>query len=114
VSDREEIKNAIIESAILDIGDRGFLTASIALDYGDGSHQCFGQFALYLPKSFTHHRLNSCAGHFIFRVMQVSGVEQWNKLVGKSIRVKASHCGVSAIGHIVKDDWFVPLEEFKE
>lgn len=33
-----EIKNAIIDSAIIDMGDRGLLTAWIYLDYG-GSAQ---------------------------------------------------------------------------
>jgi len=31
---------------------------------------------------------------------------------GKTIRVKSSHGEVEAIGHIVKDDWFNPSEDF--
>lgn len=46
-----EIKNAIIKSASINMGDRGLLTADLQLGYGDGSMQCFGGFALYLPKS---------------------------------------------------------------
>src|SRR5687767_7147461 len=84
-----EIRNAIIESAVIDAGDRGFLTAWIHLDYGDGGHQGFGGFVLYLPKSFTHHKKNSpFAGHFIFRCMEIAGVESWEQIKGKSIRVK--------------------------
>ena len=111
--DMQNVKNAVIESAVLDIGDRGFLTALITLDYGDCGHQCFGQYALYLPKTFKHHNLNSVAGHFIYRVMMVAGVDKWHELVGRTIRVSASHSGISAIGHIVKDDWFTPSEDFK-
>lgn len=108
-----EMKNAIIEEAILDIVDRGFLTASIQLNYGDSSFQHFGNYALYLPKSYTHHKQNSVAGHFIFRVMEIADVGQWDKLVGKSIRVKSTYDKVLSIGHIIKDDWFTPSEDFK-
>lgn len=108
----EKIKNAIIESVSIDTGDRGLLTVWMFLDYGDGGHQGFGGYALYLPKSFTHHTLESPAGHFIFRCMEIAGVENWKNIVGKSIRVRSSHSGVKAIGHIIKDDWFCPEEDF--
>lgn len=48
-----EIKNAIIESVTIDMGDRGLLTAWLTLNYG-GSVQGFGGFSLYLPKSYIH------------------------------------------------------------
>jgi len=108
-----EVKNAVIKKAIIDIGDRGFLTASLHLDYGVCMQQ-FGGFALYLPKSFDHHRLNSSAGHFIFRVLQIAGVERWDQLQNQCVRVKATHSGVIEIGHIIIEDWFNPLEDFKE
>lgn len=104
-------RNAIIESATITTADHGILSAWLTLDYG-GMGQGFGGFTLYLPKSFTHHKMMSPAGHFIFRVMEIAGVEKWDYLVGKSIRVKATHSKVEAIGHIVKDDWFNPSEDF--
>lgn len=106
-----ETKNAIIESVSLGTHERGFLDASITLNYG-GSCQGFGGYCLYLPKSFKHHKLESPAGHFICRVLEVAGVDSWDKIVGKSVRVKAEHCKVHAIGHIIKDDWFNPSEDF--
>ncbi len=106
-----EIKNAVIESATLSFEDRGFLDCSLTLDYG-GSGQGFGGYALYLPKSWKHHDLKSLAGHFIFRVMEVAGVVNWDQLKGRTIRVKAEHSKIHAIGHIVKDDWFCPAEDF--
>lgn len=87
------------------------MTAWIDLDYG-GSGQGFGGYALYLPKSFSHHKLESVAGHFLFRVMEVAGAERWDQLAGKTVRVRADHSGVEAIGHIVKDDWFCPKADF--
>lgn len=107
-----DIKNAIIESASITCGDRGFLDAWLYLDYG-GSGQGFGGYCLYLPKSFKNHMLLSVAGHFLFRCMEVAGVEKWENMKGKTIRVKASHSGIEAIGHIVNDDWFCPRDDFK-
>lgn len=109
-----EEKNAIIESAIITTKDRGLLSAWLHLDYG-GSGQGFGGYALYLPKSYTHHNKNAgYAGHFIWRVMEIAGVENWSDLKGKTIRVRAVHDKVIEIGHIVKDDWFNPSDDFKE
>jgi hypothetical protein len=107
-----EEKNAIIESADISDGGRGLLTASLQLDYGV-SGQSFGGLALYLPKSFSHHRVDSgFAGHWIYRVMEIAGVTEWANLPGRTIRVRATFMGVKAIGHIVKDDWFDPEEDF--
>lgn len=107
-----EIKNAIIESATITNDDGGLLSAWLNLDYG-GSGQGFGGYSLYLPKSFKHHSLQcNYAGHFIWRVMEIAGVNEWSKLPGKTIRVRCEHIKVYAVGHIVKDDWFCPSEDF--
>ena len=108
-----EIKNAVIKGVKLSTDDHNLLTCWLDLDYG-GSGQGFGGYALYLPKSFSHHTLNSVAGHFIFRCMEIAGVTEWDQMVGKTVRAKAEHSKVHAIGHIVKDDWFNPSEDFKK
>lgn len=111
------VRNAIIEGAEITIEDHGLLSAWVYLDYGDSGHQGFGGYALYLPKSFTHHKLHSVAGHFIWRVMEVAGVTEWSKLKGKTVRVDGGGWGtgrIEGIGHIVKDDWFYPEQEFKK
>ncbi len=105
-----ETKNAVIDSAQFDT-ERG-LSAWVYLDYG-GSGQGFGGFLLYAPTGW---RANTnpvnFAGHFIWRVLEVAGVNDWSKLPGRTVRVKAGFGCVHAIGHIVKDDWFNPKEEF--
>lgn len=113
MTDFEE-KNAIIKSATINDADRGLLTAWLHLDYG-GTCQGFGGYALYLPNSFKHHKgqLNT-AGHFIWRCMEIAGVNDWAKLPGKAIRVRATRTKICAIGHILKDDWFDPEKDFAQ
>lgn len=109
-----EIKNAVIESVTITKAERNVLDAWLYLEYG-GSGQGFGGFALYLPKDFKHHtNKGDFAGHFIFRCMEIAGVEKWEDMKGKTIRVKAGHSNIEAIGHIVKNDWFNPSEDFKK
>lgn len=112
------VKNAVIESAELTTADRGLLDCWLTLNYG-GSGQGFGGFALYLPKSWKHHSLESPAGHHIFRIMEIAGVEKWSQLKGKTIRVRTdseSDLGgtIQAIGHIVKEDWFCPEDDYAQ
>lgn len=109
-----ETMNAVITYAKITNDDHGLLTAYIGLSYGDGGAQAFGGYSLYLPKSFTHSKREAgYAGHFIWRVLEVAGVSEWSELVGKTVRARAEHSKVHAIGHIIKNDWFCPAEEFR-
>ena len=108
---RVEIKNATIVDATLTQGDYGYLTVLLLLDYGD-YQQGFGNYALYIPDSFRYHKVKSIAGHFIFRCMEIAGVTNWNKLKGKTIRVRTEDDLIVAIGHIIRDDWFCPKADF--
>ena len=108
-------RNAVITAATITNDDHGLLSAWLHLDYG-GSGQGFGGYALYLPKDFKHHDKMgpNYAGHFIWRCMEIAGVHEWAQLKGKTIRVRQNGGGVEAIGHIVKDDWFCPRNDFSE
>jgi hypothetical protein len=107
----EEIENAIIESAVITTSDHGLLSVWLNLTF-NGSGQGFGGYALY-PS--THHSIQSPAGHFIYRCMEIAGVENWHNMPGKTIRVKRndSYGRIAAIGHIIQDDWFYPKQEMK-
>lgn len=105
----EETKNALIKSVSLSFEDHGILSIWLHLDYG-GEGQEFGGYALYNPN---FPKLD-VTGKFVWRCMEIAGVMNWDSVVGKTIRVKASHSGVRAIGHILKDDWFEPAVELKE
>lgn len=107
-----EIKNAVIESAAITTGERGFLDCWVFLKYSDAGGQGFGGYVLYVPKSWEYHKMESVAGHFIFRVMEVAGVTEWKDLPGKTIRVKCERSKIHAIGHIINDDWFDPKVDF--
>lgn len=108
-----EVKNAIIQSAVIDMSDRDLLTAWLHLDFG-GSGQGFGGHALYLPKSYKNHGGPNYAGHFIYRCLQIAGVNDWARMPGKSIRARSEGGLIRAVGHIVKDDWFEVAAEFEK
>lgn len=107
-----DIQNAVIDCVTLRI-ERGFILDSwVHVAFGGGSSQGFGGFALYLNKTATSHSIRSEAGHWIYRVMEIAGVEDWAHLKGKAIRVCSEGGRIVAIGHIVKDDWFYPQKDF--
>lgn len=108
---KDGIHNAVIESISLDDADRGFLTGWVTLNYGS-SGQGFGGHVLYLPKLFRHHGGPNVAGHFIWRVMEITGVSKWVDVKGKTVRVRVENGFALAIGHIIKDDWFCPDTDF--
>ena len=109
LSEKIEVRNAVIESVSLSNADHGCLSAWLHLKY-DSSGQGFGGFALYSP---SYPKGVNAAGHFIWRCLEIGGVSEWSHLPGKTVRVKATMTKVHAIGHIIKDDWFNPTEEFQ-
>lgn len=108
-----EIENAVIKAANISNEDYGCLSVWLTLDYG-GTGQRFGGFNLgnKTVKEFSNEGGNSC-GWFLNRCMAVAEVTNWSDMVGKTIRVKTSHEKAHAIGHILRDDWFNPSEDFK-
>lgn len=108
-----KVENAIIENAEIRNDDHGLLTAWVTLIYATGG-QGFGGYSLYLPKTFKHHSLESCAGHFIWRVMEIAEVTKWSELPGKTVRARHNWGTIWEIGHIIKDDWFCPERDFEK
>lgn len=105
-----EEKNAVIEKVRFDT-ERG-LTMHVMLNYG-GSGQGFGGYLLYAPEGWAaHNNPGNFCGHFIWRVLEIAGVDDLAQLPGKTIRVRSEHSKVHAIGHIVENKWFNPQEEF--
>ena len=103
--------NAVIKSATITNADHGVLSAYIHLDYG-GAGQAFGGYVLYSPSAKSGSHEANYAGLFIWRVLETVGVSEWERLPGKTVRVRQEHDKVHAIGHIVKDEWFYAGQEF--
>lgn len=108
-----EVRNARVTAVSLDI-ERG-LTAWLTLDYG-GSGQGFGGFMLYSNSGWSRdNKYNyNFAGRFISRCIEICGVQKWEQIPGKTVRVRSDWTKVYAIGHILKDDWFDPTADFRE
>ena len=111
-----EIENAKITSADLDMRDHGVLTYYLTLD-GRGWGCNFGGIVIgkgYLgAKEFT----GSDKGiEAIMRIMDTVGVERWNDLKGKYVRVYTGGWGntINKIGNIIEDKWFDQKEFFSE
>lgn len=101
--ERTEIKNAKITSTSIGSEDRGTFIIYIYLDYGGGG-QGFGGYVC----------TGSVGTEFIRRTLAALEVQSWEKLPGTTVRVRASHCNVHAIGHFMKDQWFDPKAEMQE
>lgn len=112
------IINARITGTSLGVEDHGILSSWLNLDF-DGSGQGFGGYCFDEPvwgpggraaHDFKGRRGCAFGMEYIRRLMEVVGVEKWEDLKGKYVRVrKADRWGaIEAIGNIIKDDWFDP------
>lgn len=125
---KENIKNAKIESTMLGFEGHGFLTYWLYLDYG-GSGQGFGGFVFPVldedgkvkkQDKKLYEKLSIYGTETIKRILQIVGVEKWEELSGKHIRVKLNDepkgfgYGIEAIGNIIEDKWFSPNELHNE
>jgi len=111
--------NAVITGTRIGF-DRGvFLCVWLDLDYGGGTCQGFGGYVLggaNDSKCSNHRDQKNICGEFIARCLEMADVEQWDKMVGKTIRVRKTDSwgDIIEIGHIVKDKWFNPKETFED
>ena len=107
-----ETKNAVIESTSLG-REHGCMTFMLILDYG-GCGQGAGGYVLDGWNAKEQKRTGWVHGiTLLSEIMDVVGVERWEDLKGKHIRVKAEHNKVHAIGNFLKDDW-LNFEEWCE
>ena len=110
-----EEKNAVIKSTSLGYEDHGIMTFFLHLDYGGGG-QGFGGYGLDKPNDGDRppYRLGTAFGlEAIMRVLDVVGVSEWEKLPGKSVRVRACHDKVKELGHYLKEEW-LNMEELAQ
>ncbi len=109
-----KVENAIIKSVSLSTADHGILSGWLHIEFDCGG--CgFGGFALGKPEGWKLSRKRvDYAAEWIVRSINVAGVESWEKIPGRPIRVlhEGLGGGIVAVGHFVKDEWFCPLEEW--
>ena len=112
--------NAIIERTMLGYEDHGIMTCFLYLKQ-EGSGQGFGGYGLDakpLKDKQGHYgdrRPSKFAGFWIKRILETVGVEKWEDLSGKHIRVDGEEFGdILGIGNIINDKWFYPKKEIED
>lgn len=111
------IENAQIEGTMLGIEDHGILTAFVHCKWRECLHCGFGGYSFDTYNSYSKKREGSAYGAwFIRRVLDTVGVDKWEDLKGRYIRIKTAGWGdgILAIGHITEDKWFEPKKEWEE
>lgn len=110
-----EVQNAKITNVSLSMADHGVLTFGITLE-GSGWGVVYGGYCIghgYLGAD--DFKAESGSGlEAMMRIMDVVGVEKWEHLQGKYVRVKTEGWGgtVDIIGNLIKDKWFNIREFF--
>ena len=121
-----EIVNAQIEATRLGPGGndgRGF-GCWLFLKYEGGCGQGFGGYSLTKPDKrrddddYEDRWLGTAWGmSYITRLLEAVGVDEWEKLKGKYVRVKREagwNGQILGVGHIIDDKWFEPNNDLKE
>lgn len=100
--------NAKIKKTYLGYEDHGMLTFFITVE-GDGKGQHIGNYSFGGNGKYHEYGLEMIA-----EILRVVGVESWEELPGKYLRVKSSNCKVYCIQNIVDNTkWFDFVEYMK-
>lgn len=115
----DRIENARIKSVSISMADHDCLTFGIVLD-GKAWGCVYGGYAIgdgYLgaDDDFFKARSNGAGLVAMMKIMDTVGVERWEDLVDKYVRVvvKGGSSPIKIIGNIVEDKWFDIGEFFK-
>lgn len=104
------IENALIEKVDLSMADHGCLTLAMTLQ-GGGWGVVYGGYCLgkgYLGADDDFFDGSAAGMEYLMRIMDTVGVERFQDLKGKYVRVATKGWGgqVKIIGNIIKDKWF--------
>ncbi len=100
-----ETINGKILSTTLGYEDHGIFTFCLHLDFG-GSGQGAGSYALDSYRKDLGKRVGTASGmDMIIAILNTVGVETWEELKGKYIRVKHDGERVHAIGNLLEEKW---------
>lgn len=110
-----EIQNAVITGVTISMADHGCLTFGLVLN-GEGWGCTYGGVCIGHGYLGADHFDGSAKGlEAMMRIMDTVGVERWEDLDGKYIRVEINGWGdpITKIGHITRNKWF-DLKKFFE
>ena len=104
------IENALIENVDLSMADHGCFTLAMTLN-GGGWGVVYGGYCLgkgYLGADDDFFDGSAAGMEYIMRIMDTVGVEKFQDLKGKYVRIATKGWGssVKIIGNILKDQWF--------
>lgn len=109
------IRNAKITSTMLGREDHGIMTFFIFVEFGcDG--RGIGGYALDMYDCTTESRVFTPKGfEAISKILETVGVDKWEDLPGKYIRIKDNGWGstVDEIGNLMEEKWFNIKDFFK-
>ena len=110
-----EIKNAKITSTILGREDHGIMTFMIFVEFGGCGCGIGGYCLDYYDKNTQTSVFHIRDMEAISKILDVVGVDKWEDLPGKYIRVKDNGWGstIDEIGNLMEDKWFNLREFFK-
>lgn len=105
-----KIKNALITNVDLSMADHGCFVLSMTLE-GGGWGVVYGGYCLgkgYLGADDDFFSGSAAGMEYLIRIMDTVGVEKFQDLKGKYVRVATKGLGssVKIIGNIIKDKWF--------
>ena len=112
-----EILNARITDVSLSMRDHGCLTYWLSLKIQGGAYCNYGGHCIGHGYLGSDHFDGSPYGlEAMMRIMDVVGVEKWEDLKDKCIRVKSDGWGpiVDEIGNLMEDKWFNQKQFFAE
>ena len=111
-----EIRNAKIMSPMLGREDHGIMTFMIFVEFS-GCACGIGGYALdYYDKNTQTRVFNVKDMEAISKILDVVGVDKWEQLPGKYIRVKDNGWGstIDEIGNLMEEKWFNLKEFFQD
>ena len=96
-----QIKNAVINTARLEIHRGGAISATLFVTRGGRAiQQGFGGLCVFAEDG------GDIGGEYIYRILKTVGVSSWDELAGKPIRIRMEGELIVAIGHFLEERWF--------
>ena len=103
------VKNAKIKSTMFGREDHGIMTFMIFIEFDECIGCGVGGYALDGYDRESNSRVFSAKGmEAISKILEVVGVDRWEQLPGKYIRIKDNgwNSTIDEIGNLMSDKWF--------